>query len=137
MEILKYRDFEGSAELDMDQQVCRGKILFIDDLVTYQSASIKGLQKQFEDAVEDYIQTCEQIGKEAQKTCKGQFNVRVSQDLHKAATRRAVLDGTRLNDIVCKALQAYLTSTKNAAVVTREPRIPRAKIGSMAVVRDH
>ena len=40
MNILKYKDFEGSAELDMERQVCRGKLLFIDDLVTYEAASI-------------------------------------------------------------------------------------------------
>ena len=34
MDILKYKDYEGTAELDMSRGVCRGKILFINDLVT-------------------------------------------------------------------------------------------------------
>lgn len=56
MEILKYAGYEGSAELDVARGICRGKILLITDLVTYQSDSIKGLQKAFEEAVKDYIQ---------------------------------------------------------------------------------
>lgn len=108
MEILKYKDFEGSAELDMHKKVCRGKVLFIDDLVTYESANIDGLQVEFETAVDDYVETCKQIGKEPQKSCRGQFNVRVPPEVHRAAARRAVVDKTSLNDVVCKALERYL-----------------------------
>ena len=109
MEILKYKNFEGSAELSLQKGVCWGKILYIDDVVTYESGSINELQKQFEDAVDDYIETCALVGKEPQKPCRGQFNVRVSPELHKAALRRAVTDDSSLNDVVCKALDAYLT----------------------------
>lgn len=117
MEILKYKEFEGSAELDMTRNVCRGKILHIDDVVTYESKSIDDLQMQFEEAVDDYIETCNQIGKEPQKACRGQFNVRVSPGLHKAATRRSIADNTSLNDVVCKALEAYLVPATGFASV--------------------
>lgn len=120
MEILKYKEFEGSAELDMSRNVCRGKILFIDDVVTYESKAIDGLQKEFEAAVDDYIDTCKQIDKEPQKSCRGQFNVRVSPALHRAATRRAVSDDTSLNDVVFRALSAYLAPTTGAAFAGKQ-----------------
>ena len=41
----------------MSRQVCRGKILFISDLVTYEAQSPVELQKEFELAVDDYIET--------------------------------------------------------------------------------
>lgn len=118
MEILKYKEFEGSTELDMTRNVCRGKILHIDDVVTYESKSIDNLQKQFEEAVDDYIETCNQIGKGPQKACRGQFNVRVGPGLHRAATRRSIADNTSLNDVVCKALEAYLVPATGFASVT-------------------
>lgn len=128
MEILKYKEFEGSAELDMTRNVCRGKILHIDDVVTYESKSIDNLQKQFEEAVDDYIETCSQIGKEPQKACRGQFNVRVSPELHRLAARRSIADGTSLNVVVCKALEAYLApaaakgpEAAGADIVSRNP----------------
>lgn len=108
MEILKYKGYEGSAELNLERKVCWGKILYIDDVVTYESDSIADLQKQFEDAVDDYVETCELIGKEPQKSCRGLFNVRVSPELHKAGLRRAVIDDSSLNDVVRKALETYL-----------------------------
>jgi hypothetical protein len=45
MEILKYKNYEGSAELDMDIGMCVGQILFIDDVVRYQAETPKGMQK--------------------------------------------------------------------------------------------
>ena len=110
MDILKYKDYEGTAELDMSRGVCRGKILFIKDLVTYEAAQPTELQKEFEAAVGDYIETCAALGREPQKSLKGQFNVRIAPAIHKAATLKAVTDGTSLNDVVAKALDAYLNA---------------------------
>ena len=108
MDILKYKDYEGTTELDMTRGICRGKVLFIDDLVTYESAFPAALQKEFEAAVEDYLQTCAAVGKEPQRPFRGLFNVRVTPTLHRAATLRAVIEGVSLNDVVVRALDAFL-----------------------------
>ena len=93
MDILKYRDYEGTAELDMARGVCRGKILFIDDLVTYEAVAPAMLQQEFEAAVDDYLETCAAVGKEPLAPFRGLFKVRVAPVLHRAATLRAVSDG--------------------------------------------
>jgi len=108
MDILKYKDYEGTAELDMTRGVCRGKILFITDLVTYESSSPTDLQKEFESAVDDYLETCAILGKEAQRPFRGLFNVRITPELHRSASLRAAADGVSLNDVVVRALDAYL-----------------------------
>lgn len=110
MDILKYKEFEGTAELDMARHVCRGKLLFIDDLVTYESDSVGGLQQEFEAAVEDYIQTCVAIGKEPQRPFRGLFNVRVAPTLHRAAALRAMAESVSLNEVVVRAIDAFLNS---------------------------
>jgi predicted HicB family RNase H-like nuclease len=93
MDILKYKDYEGTAELDMARRVCRGKILFIDDLVTYEAASPAELQTEFEAAVDDYIDTCV---------------TRIPPALHKAAALRALADNVSLNDVAVRALDAFV-----------------------------
>ena len=108
MDILKYKDYEGTAELDMERRVCRGKILFIGDLVTYEAASPAQLQQEFEAAVNDYLDTCSTLGRAAQKPLKGQFNVRIPPALHKAAVLRALADGASLNDVLVRALDAFV-----------------------------
>lgn len=108
MNILKYKGYEGSVELDLEGGVCRGKILFVRDLVTFQSVSIADIQKEFEAAVDDYLDTCLALGREPEVPLKGQFNVRIPPALHKAAVLRAVSDNSSLNDVVVRALDAFV-----------------------------
>ena len=108
MNILKYNEYEGTAELDMDRNVCRGKILFINDVVTYEASSPAQLQAEFEAAVDDYLDTCALLGREPQKPLKGLFNVRIPPSLHKAAALRAQEDEISLNEVVIRSLGTYL-----------------------------
>lgn len=123
MDLLKYKDYEGTAELDMGRRVCRGHVLFIDDLVTYESKSPDNLQREFEAAVDDYIQTCAELGKEPQRPFKGLFNVRVPPALHRAAAIRATCESVALNEVVVRALDAFLnvrTAVNHTVTVTFE-----------------
>jgi predicted HicB family RNase H-like nuclease len=143
MEILKYKEFEGSAEVDVKRGMCRGKILHIDDVVTYESKEVRCLQEEFESAVNDYIETCKLVGKEPQKPCRGQFNVRVSPELHRAAVVRSILEDTSLNDVVRKALDAYLAPTANTAFVlaqsaqTSATKTPVSNVAQLGTVLVH
>lgn len=113
MDILKYKDYEGTAEVDMGQMTLRGKILFIDDLVTYKASSPAELQREFEEAVDDYLATCIELGRSPQKPLKGLFNVRVRPELHREAVLRGVKDDVSLNEVVVRALDAYLNMQVN------------------------
>ena len=108
MDILKYKGYEGTAELDMSAGLCRGKILFINDLVTYKSDAPSGLQAAFEEAVDDYLETCRDLNREPAKTFRGQFNVRVPPDLHRDLSLRAVEKSITLNELIVEALNSYM-----------------------------
>lgn len=105
---LRYKGFEGSAEIDVAREVCRGKILFIDDLVTYEARDVKGLRREFVSAVDDYLATCEQLGRVPNKPYSGVFNVRTSPDKHRALVRAAAQLGSTLNAVINTALDLYL-----------------------------
>ena len=104
MVTVKYKGYEGSVEIDLEQNVCRGKILFINDLVTYEAADIKSIQKEFESAVDDYLETCRQLGRSPNKSYKGSFNVRIPPDVHRQAAMTAYRHGLSLNDYVGRAI---------------------------------
>jgi predicted HicB family RNase H-like nuclease len=108
VDILKYKGYEGTTELDMSRGICRGKILFIKDLVTYQSDTPANLEKEFQEAVDDYLETCAQLDRKPAKPFRGQFNVRIPPDLHRSAALRAVEDRVSLNDVVVRALDSFL-----------------------------
>ena len=139
MDTLKYKDYEGTADIDMSRHVCHGRILFIDDLVTYQASEPAALQAEFEAAVDDYIETCAVVGKEPQRPFKGLFNVRVPPALHRAAAMRAVCDDVALNDVVVRALDAFLNtrSEVNHTVTVTFEAPPRMIKTVQAVASDN
>ena len=80
--LLKYNGYYGTAEYSFEDQCIWGKIQFINDVVTYESNSADDIQNQFERAVNDYLETCLEFGKEPDKTMPGSFNVRIGEELH-------------------------------------------------------
>jgi predicted HicB family RNase H-like nuclease len=107
-DILQYKDYYASLHFSAEDELFFGKIIGIDDLVNFEGASVKELKKAFHEAVDDYLETCNQLGKEPNKTYKGSFNVRIPTDLHKAAALFAALKNMSLNDFVKTAINFAL-----------------------------
>ncbi|MHB1177047.1 MAG: type II toxin-antitoxin system HicB family antitoxin [Daejeonella sp.] len=111
-DILQYKDYYASVHFSTADDVFHGKILGINDLVSFEGSSVSELKIGFKDAVEDYLQTCLQIGKTPDKTYKGTFNVRVSPELHQQASLFAAVNNITLNEFVKTAL-AYALKHKD------------------------
>lgn len=107
-ELLEYNGYSGSVEISIKDGCAHGKILFINDLVTYESDSIPQLKCEFEDAVDDYLETCKEVGKDPDKSLTGSFNARIGGDLHKKAVLRAIHDDVSLNKVLICSMEMYL-----------------------------
>jgi predicted HicB family RNase H-like nuclease len=107
-DILQYKDYYASVHFSAEDEVFYGKILGINDLVSFEGSSVRELKKSFHEAVEDYLATCEQAGKDPDKTYKGTFNVRIPSDLHKEAAVFAAINNVSLNDFVKTAIHYAL-----------------------------
>lgn len=103
-DILQYKGYYASVHFSAADEVFYGKILGINDLISFEGASVKELKTSFEEAVEDYLETCALISKTPDKTYKGTFNVRVPSALHKQAAVFAAVNNITLNEFVKKAL---------------------------------
>jgi predicted HicB family RNase H-like nuclease len=80
--------------------------------VTYEGVDVPGLQQSFREAVESYLQTCAELGREPETTCKGTFNVRIPPELHKALNARAIAEDKSLNEVVKAACYQYVERRK-------------------------
>ncbi len=109
-DVLKYKDFTGTVQFSADDEVFHGKIIGIDDLVTFEGQSVEELLNSFHDAVEDYIEICNSIGKSPNKSYKGSFNVRIKPVVHKKAVLKSTELGLSLNQFVEQAIQQKLIS---------------------------
>lgn len=108
----EYKGYIGSVESDMVRMVNRGKILFVNDLITFEAGDLKTLQIEFESAVDDYLETCRQLKRSPQKPLSGQFNVRIEPELHQAVSMLAARKGTTLNGMVVQALKACVAKAE-------------------------
>lgn len=106
--VLEYKGYHTKVEFDNEEFVLRGKIEGIDDLVNFECENIKDVEKEFHEAVDDYLEFCEEVGKEPDKEYKGTFNVRINPQLHKKLAIVALKNGDSLNASVEKAIQEYV-----------------------------
>ncbi len=109
---LRYKEFIGSVYFSSEDDIFYGKIEGINDLVTFEGATVLDLKKAFVEAVEDYIQLCKEAGKSIFKSFKGSFNVRVNPELHSKAYERALIEGKTLNQYVKEAIELKIQSAE-------------------------
>ena len=105
---LKYKGYIGSVEFSADDRILHGQILFIRDGITYEGKSIKKINADFREAVDDYLELCENDGRKPDVPAKGKFTVKTGRALHHRAMLYAKQEDTSLDDVVSEALDFYL-----------------------------
>lgn len=104
-DVLRYKDFIGSVHFSAEDECFFGKIEGINDLVTFEGRTVDELKKAFREAVEDYSRLCKITGKQLRKSYKGNFNVRMTAELHRKAVQKSLRLGISLNQLVQKAVE--------------------------------
>ena len=107
---MEYKSYVGSVEFSESDGVFFGKVMGIRAMISYEGTTAKELVEDFHGAVDDYLELCEEEGKEPERAYKGSFNVRVSPELHKQAVIYASSRQMSLNSLVESALRNSLAS---------------------------
>jgi len=116
-DILKYKDYYATISFSSEDEVFYGQLVGITDLVMFEGDSVKKLKIAFHEAVDDYLDTCKELGKVPEKKYKGSFNVRISSELHRQAALVAAVKNVTLNDFVRYALD--LTIKKESKLILK------------------
>ncbi|MCM1100769.1 MAG: type II toxin-antitoxin system HicB family antitoxin [Clostridium sp.] len=106
--ILEYKGYHTIIEFDADTFKLRGKIEGINDFVNFESQNPESIEQEFHAAVDDYLEFCQEVGKNPDKEYKGSFNIRIHPDLHKKVALIALKNGESLNSTIEKAIWAYV-----------------------------
>jgi predicted HicB family RNase H-like nuclease len=102
---MSYKGYSARIEYDDDDQIFTGRIAGITDTVGFHADTVEGLRAAFEEAVEDYLETCSSLGKEPQKAFSGQVMFRLDPEVHRKAALAAELAGKSLNQWAEDALK--------------------------------
>src|SRR5690625_824880 len=95
--LLNYKGYHGSIEPSLQERKLKGRVLFIHEDLQYSGKTLDEIRKTFEHAVDDYLNRCLATGMTPERPFRGQFNVRVTPQLHKSAALRAQQEQTSLN----------------------------------------
>lgn len=63
-QVLKYKGYVAKIEFSTEDKCWHGKIDGIADLVTFEANNAHEIEKEFHSAVDDYLDSCREIGKE-------------------------------------------------------------------------
>jgi predicted HicB family RNase H-like nuclease len=107
-DMLEYKGYFGSVHYNDEDGVFYGKVEFIRSLISYEGHDVPSLKASFQEAVDDYLEVCEQKNIEPETSFKGSFNIRPGSELHRKAAMTAQQRGVNLNKLVTEALEQYL-----------------------------
>ena len=72
---LEYKGYTGDVEFDEKGGIFHGRIQGIKDICSYEGVNIGELELDFKEAVEDYFEACESVGKKPQKPKENQVRL--------------------------------------------------------------
>ena len=102
---MKYKGYEAVIEYDEVDRVFFGRVINTKDVISFDGETVDELQQSFEAVIEEYLEDCKQEGKEPDKAYSGQFNLRISPELHRKVSVQAKKQNLSLNSFVEQALE--------------------------------
>ena len=94
---MSYRGYTSSMTYDADDKIIVGRVLDVDDIITFHGESVAEFETNFHAVIDGYISACEQLGTAPEKPASGKLMLRVEPSVHAAALKAAALSGVSLN----------------------------------------
>lgn len=107
MGTMTYKGYAAKIEYSDADGCFIGRVAGVKDVIGFHAEAVKELRHAFEEAVDDYIATCEKVGRAPQKPYSGKLMLRVPPEIHARAAMMAEAHGMSLNqwaaDVLAKA----------------------------------
>lgn len=111
MNTMTYRGYTAHVRYSEPDDCLIGNIMGIHDIVTFEGQSVSELRAAFQEAVDDYLETCRKLSREPNRPYSGQFRLRIPANLHAQAVVCAKSQDKSLNawvtDIIKHQVQQH------------------------------
>ncbi|PKM13277.1 MAG: toxin-antitoxin system HicB family antitoxin [Gammaproteobacteria bacterium HGW-Gammaproteobacteria-5] len=104
MNAMNYKGYAARIEYSDEDGLLIGHIAGIRDVVGFHGESVKELRMAFEEAVDDYLETCAKLGRPPQKPYSGKLSLRLEPALHASVAVKAELAHKSINQWVADVL---------------------------------
>ncbi|MDR1607906.1 MAG: type II toxin-antitoxin system HicB family antitoxin [Deltaproteobacteria bacterium] len=105
MNDVSYKGYMAKIEYSPADGCLIGRILGIQDIITFHGDSVTEIHQAFEEAVDDYLDFCAKVGQAPQKPFSGKIMLRVPPEDHAKLALQAQVSGKSINALVIDALR--------------------------------
>jgi predicted HicB family RNase H-like nuclease len=112
MDNIEYKGYYGSIEYDKENKCLTGKVLgMAKDCLLYEGKTVDELEKDFQNAIDSYLEGCEELGIKPRKAYNGVLNIRIPSDIHCRIAMIAENTGTSINAFIRDSIERRLEHT--------------------------
>ncbi len=109
MNMMTYNGYTARIEYSEEDNCFVGHVAGIRDVVGFHGDSVDELRAAFTEAVDDYLESCEKLGRSPQKPYSGKVMLRIDPVLHARAAAVAEAQGKSLNAWAQEQIQKAVT----------------------------
>lgn len=107
-----YKGYTGHVEIDADEGILCGRVLDIDDVVTFKAKTVEEARQEFQNSVDDYLEFCQELGKLPDKPFSGRLPFRTTPERHRkifiAATKADKSINAWMDEVLAKEVEHAL-----------------------------
>ena len=97
MNTMMYKGYTARMDFDAEDKIIVGRVLAIDDIITFHAVSVAQFETAFHASINSYIAACKKLGQAAEKPASGRLMLRVNPAVHAAAVKASAQQNKSLN----------------------------------------
>jgi len=114
--MMTYKGYSANIEVDLDAEILFGRVLDINDVVTFKAQTIEEARQEFQKSIDDYLEFCQELGQEADKPFSGKLPFRTTPEHHRkifiAAKKAGKSINTWMDEVLTKAADQTIQAEK-------------------------
>lgn len=95
--MMTYKGYSANLEVDVEAGIIFGRVLDINDVVTFIGKTVEEARQEFHKSVDDYLAFCEDLGEEPDKPFSGKLPFRTTPEHHRKIFIAASKAGKSIN----------------------------------------
>lgn len=92
-----HKGYKAAITIDLESEVICGKILEINDVITFEGKTVREAKQEFVKSVDIYLEFCRQEKIEPEKPFSGRLPFRTTSEIHRMIYRAATQAGKSIN----------------------------------------
>ena len=104
MKPMTYKGYSARIEYSDEDTCFVGRIAGIRDIISFHGESVDEIRQAFQEAIDFYLETCEERGEAPNKPYSGKLMLRVTPEIHAAVATAAEVNGKSINQWATETL---------------------------------